>query len=161
MHQSIPNPIDLLLSFGSMTKGQIEAAGRAIYEDTYVGRVRTAHDGERVYFYSNRFEHAFHGSDSATSGAKKEGINERRVERIHWIGELIEGRIPGSLCLLVNDQDGNRPARRLYVYRAEHYIVWLEPRIKEGEGWWFSSAYIPFGYQIKKYEKNAVVIARF
>ena len=162
MSNRFSNPSDLLLSLGCMTSGQIEAFGRETYEELYVEPVHETHDGERGYFYSNRFEHAFYGSESPTSIApNKDQINRLRIERMKWIGALIQGRIAGSSCLLVKDPNSKRPARRLYLYRAEHYIVWLEPRIKEGDGWWFSSAYTPFGYQIKKYTKDAELIARF
>jgi hypothetical protein len=59
-----------------------------------------------------------------------------------------------------SDKPG-REARRLYVYREECYVIWLEPVRGKSDGWWFSTTYIPFAYQLKKYIAAAILVAEF
>jgi len=144
----------LLVSSFGLTSSTIEANARAIYHTHYVAGTHHTHDGLRVIFFAERFEHAFFRSVNfqAARGAKNE-IDKHRCERIHWIAELIGGDVPDSECLLMPNERLDRPDKRLYVLNAECFVVWLEP-LRSGD-WKFSSAYKPLAYEIKKYRKSA------
>jgi len=146
----------LLLKAGLTPSGKLEEVARQIYEERYVSIAHQTHDAQSVIFYSNRFEHAFR-RDSV--GGQKNEIDRDRFERIHWIAPLIGGRVPKSECWLVPPKTEKQTERRLYVINHERYIVWLGTG-SNAEGW-FSTAYKPFAYQMRKYKDGANRIWRF
>lgn len=154
-------PIDLnslLVSTLFMTPGRMRDLAQSLYEEHYVKvGSHATHDGQPVIFFRDRFEHAFFRSFNfvAAKGRKNE-IDQQRVERIMWIGELIKGAIPQSECLRIPNERAGRPCNRLYIIKSECYVVWLEP-LKSG-GWRFSSAYKPLAHQIKGYRKSGTLI---
>ena len=150
-------PLDFinLRAEGCFTPASIEDLGRRVYERYYVGGSHTTHDGQRVIFFSDRFDHAFFRCDDfiRTAGVKNE-IDQYRVERIHWIAALINGELPDSECHRMPSKRDGKPDKRLYILNSECYVVWLEP-LRHG-GWKFSSAYKPRGHQIKQYRKESL-----
>jgi hypothetical protein len=142
----------LLLPIANLTTQKIEVLGREIYEAEYVHVTHSTHDGEKVKFFSERFEHAFFCSFDSTKHGTKDRLDIHRVGRIRWIGKLICGSLADSECLIVPNERSDRPDKRLYILHSECYVVWLEP-LKVG--WKFSSAYKPLALQIRKYRKIA------
>jgi hypothetical protein len=144
-----------LRSEGCVTPRSIEELGRRVYERDYVGAQHHTHDGQRVVFFANRFDHAFFRCDDfIRSGGLKNEIDPYRVERIHWIAQLIGGELTDSECHRMPNRREGQPDSRLYILNSECYVVWLEP-LREG-GWRFSTAYKPLAYQIKQYRKDSL-----
>jgi hypothetical protein len=106
--------------------------------------IRKTNDGQSVIFYQDRFEHAFFTSAHRTSRQyAKDKFQIDRAARVRWIGQVIEGNIPGTECWYISStqryhSNSGTPAR-LYVLWDEKYLVWLEPWRKD---WWFSIAYV-------------------
>jgi hypothetical protein len=125
--------------------------------EMHSGRIglRKTHDGKDVIFYEDRFEHAFFTSAYKTSRQYNKGKLDRvRASRLPWIGQIIEGNIPGTECWKIcragRYHSGASTTARLYVLWDQNYLVWLEP---QGEGaWWFSTAYVATGG--RKYIRN-------
>jgi hypothetical protein len=136
---------DLIVSIDGLESAEIEDIARRLYGEIYVtsGRygICKAHDGESVYFWEDRFEHAFYTSSNRIRYPdRKDRLDLERVKRIRWIKEIIAGRIPGTACWLTpSPSGGGRPLNRLYVLLSDSYVIWLEPR--HSGGWKFSTAY--------------------
>lgn len=140
----------LLVRTDGMPSFEAEKIAAEIYQD-YVMCTPMTHDGQRVWFFSNRFRHAFRRDSSCRGGAKNE-IDFNRVQRARWIGEVICGNVAGTVCRLVSNDKNPEPGNsRLYMVESECYVVWLLPR---ADGTWTSStAFKAFGYQMKKYRQ--------
>lgn len=147
-----PTLASLLLDLTGVSDEEAEKVTYQEYVRLYMDRrthrgmvgERRTHDGQRVTFYEDRFEHAFFSSsEGASRQYAKDKFQRSRASRIRWIGPTIEGDIQGTDCWLIAPlgryhSDAKAPAR-LYVLWEENYLVWLEPR--RSGGWWFSSAY--------------------
>ena|SRR5258706_8687554 len=145
------DPVDLdalLIRTDNMTSTHAAELAREHYEGLYVSKVILTHDGQRVWFFSNRFEHAFQ-RDSKCQGGPKDAIDFNRVQRVLWIGEVIQGNVSGSTCRSMPDKDSRRRDSRLYMIDSECYVVWLSPR--GTDEWIFSTAYKAFSFQMKKH----------
>lgn len=77
-HQPAPHPPFLLLN--------TEAEYRAHYEREYCLGVIHTHDGYRVYFPKEKFNHAFF--ESGVHG-KAKTISDARVQRMPWIAQIL------------------------------------------------------------------------
>ncbi|HEX8071767.1 MAG TPA: hypothetical protein VF546_17585 [Pyrinomonadaceae bacterium] len=139
----------LLVKLDGLSDLEIEQKGRDLYNRLYMtsnqSGVFQAHDGEKVYFWKRRFNHAFFVSP------QKLKIDKARVERIKWIAEFIAGNEPSSECWLI-PEPGN-PTKRLYASFARGYLVWLERRATTDD-WKFSTAYNARGEKIRSYVKR-------
>ena len=137
----------------NLIPANIERLGRHLYSQHYCGvSGHQAHDGDSVTFFEERFDHAFFKSSDPRGGGRKDGIDIDRVQRVLWIGRLIQGSVYNSECLQVPNKRPDKPDTRLYIINSEMYVVWLEPL--EVGGWVFSSAYKPMARQIKAYRKS-------
>jgi len=145
----------LLIRTQGMSLLEARRLAREYYEKYCVRSEIRTHDCQRVWFHSNRFDHAF-SRDAACRGGTKDEIDLLRVERLHWIPELVGGRIRSSVCRSVMDKDPNRGSSRLYMIDSECYVVWLLPR-DDGD-WAFSTAYKAYTYQMKKYRDLGPII---
>jgi len=136
---------DLIVPITGLEIAEIEDIARRLYREIYVtsGRygICKAHDGESVYFWEDRFEHAFYTSSNRIRYPdRKDRLDLERIKRIRWIKEIIAGRIPGTGCWLTpSPSGGGRPLNRLYILLSDSYVIWLEPR--HSGGWKFSTAY--------------------
>lgn len=143
----------------------MEEKGRFLYKEIYlqfgVYGIVKAHDGEDVFFWGKRFEHAFFTSrNRARHPDDKSNFAVDRMTRIRWIGPIIAGQVEGVACYKAQGPGQTKPfTNRLYVVSSELYVVWLEPR-KEG-GWRFSSAYPASAQDIRQYCKNAKRIWKY
>ena len=110
---------DLLVCTDGLEIAEIERTARRRYREIYVtsGRygVFETHDGESVYFWEDRFDHAFFtSSDRVRHPDKKDKLDIERVKRLRWINEIIAGRIPQTACWLTpSPSGGGRPLNRL------------------------------------------------
>ncbi len=121
--------------------------GRTVYaaeflnQSEFRGEIKT-HDGAKVVFFSDRYDHAFRTSyDRARRAYDKSKVAIDRIERMRWIKELISKSRTNVIC-----KEKTPPPRwkRAYYCHESNYIVWLEPlRLRDGRpiGWKFSSAY--------------------
>jgi hypothetical protein len=142
----------LLLNLDGMAVADASELGAKLYDQIYITSPRRGihktHDGEDVYFWFDRFTHAFHNDKAKTV------LDKGRVARIRWIKEIVEGNAPEFECWLINKAP--RPDNRLYIVWGENYVVWLEPR--EAGGWKFSTAYPAEREQIKIYIEDGECI---
>lgn len=91
---------DLTVSINGLEIAEIEDLARRLYREIYVtsGRygVFEAHDGESVYFWEDRFEHAFYTSSNRIRYPdRKDRLDLERVKRMRWIKEIIRGEYLG------------------------------------------------------------------
>lgn len=143
----------LLLSIEEKSAEEIEEIGRRHYftEILTQGRlgIHSSHDGEQVFFWENRFEHAFFESDGrANWGISKARASGARISRMPWIVPILSGQVPGSECWQIHQRGRGFPPSRLYVHWPKNYLIWLEPRA-EG-GFKFSTAYLTAANQIRE-----------
>jgi hypothetical protein len=151
----------LLIDLTDLEISEIEEIGYKSYCDLFLDTekrgVRKTHDEEDVYFWENRFTHAFYAPAVWQNTTRKEVIDKIRVARIKWILPLISGQVPNSECWQV--KNNNRPDQRLYVRFSQNYLIWLEPR--DASGWTFSTAYTSEGWRIRNYLKGAQRIWKY
>lgn len=130
--------------------------------ETRFGRVGEldTHDGCKVIFFDDRFEHSFFTSkDGHYSSLEKNSFSKDRAKRVRWIGPILRGEIEDVVWYNYpdygrRDSDGRIRIKRLYVLWDENYIIWLEPR--KDNDWKFSSAYtVPTSY-IRRLVKRLV-----
>jgi hypothetical protein len=135
----------LLLKIDRLSTADAKELGEKLYDQLYITSPRVGihktHDGEEVFFWFDRFTHAFHYDKAKTL------LDRGRVARIRWIGEIVAGSVPAFECWLVDKTP--QPDNRLYIVWGENYVVWLEPR--PAGGWKFSTAYPAERDQIKGY----------
>lgn len=115
---------DLIVSIERLEVAEIEDIARRLYREIYVtsGRygICKAHDGESVYFWEDRFEHAFYTSSNRIRYPdRKDKLDLERVKRIRWIKEIIAGQIPGTGCWLTPSPSGGegRLTDCMFFYR--------------------------------------------
>ena len=155
----------LLVDIENLDLIEIERMGRRLYEEIYLKfdayGVLKSHDGEDVFFWKKRFDHAFFTSKNrAWHPADKSVLAVDRIMRIRWIEHVITGRATGSSCYKAQGPGQAKPfTNRLYVVPSELFVVWLEPR-NEG-GWRFSSAYTTLVNDIGRYCRNAKKIWQY
>ena len=150
----------LLLDLSGLTDEQAEELGRAEYQSLYArgfGKSSLiAFDGTEVMFFDDRFDHAFFSTpDRYRRPEAKTKLARDRVERIRWIGPLLQGRIPRTECWQALPAANSR-INRLCLTAPELYTVWLEP-LKDGR-WKFSTAYLVLGEQMAEYKRNKKLV---
>ena len=123
-----------------------------LYVEPFPGGLQLP-DGHVVRFHKDRYDHAFRSSHERSWHAySKAKVALDRIERIRWIGEMLQGRVPDAQCALVPPKPPHPdPHRwqRIYVSWQHLYVVWLQP-VREGE-WRFSSAYTAPAADIRRY----------
>jgi hypothetical protein len=148
------DPRTTLIDCVGLTVAEIEALGREKFAERFLSDARKgqflAHDGEKVVFFDDSFEHAFFRSP------EKAIIDVKRVERLEWILPLMQGQILNAECWLIDDGGINK---RLYLCFGLGYVVWLKERLNGG--WKFVTAYPAFRAQIRKYVAGSKRIAVF
>jgi hypothetical protein len=144
----------LLLDLDDLSDSEVAELGRKEYSDLFLTMAKRGihdlHDGEKVVFFAERYDHAFFISPT------KVNIERGRVARIRWILPLMQGKVPNSQCWLKPKLRGDQ---RFYVCNGLRYIVWLEPRTVGG--WRFSSAYNAEQDEIEYYKKGATLLCCF
>lgn len=157
-----PALASLLLDLSDLSDEEAEQKTYREYVRLYMDRktrkgmmgVRKTHDDEPVFFYEDRFNHAFFTAPNGVSRPySKEKFDRVRASRVRWIGQVIRGNIDGTACWWIADPVlrntlGNIIIKRLYVLWDEYYLIWLNPR--KGGGWKFSSAYVADHRYIRK-----------
>jgi hypothetical protein len=122
-----------------ITKAQLDELGRTWYREYILdpfadGQYRAAvpcHDAKIAYFFENKYDHAFWGSERKDWGQKKEFPCPVRIARIPWVVPVIQGKVPGVSCYRVVEHASQcrpKPEQRLYVCREHRYVVWLRKR---------------------------------
>lgn len=153
----------LLIGCSDLSDDEVEALGYRWWTDVYTkqGRVHVlgAHDGQDVYFFPDRFGHAFFtSSNPARRSDAKDRLDRARVERIRWIGVVIAGEILDSFCVDAPPRGSQRVRKRIYMVPQERYIVWLNQR--KGGGYIFSSAYVATDSHFHMIQRSGKVIWR-
>ena len=113
------------------------------------------HQGGKVVFYEDRFDHAFFSSPNrARNPYSKTKLALDRIERMAWIGSIIRGEIPGAECWEVTPHDGRQhPRDRALVLWQPGFIIWLWPTNTEGV-FKFSSAYPVPSAELARYTRG-------
>lgn len=150
----------ILLPTDGLEDAQIESSARSIYSSTFLGgnKVGTSqcHDGSRVLFFADQFDHAFYTSSNRSRYPdKKDIIALERVQRINWIKPVIEGKVTKTACYQFFDYNTKR-TKRFYLVPEYFYVVWLEPRM--AGGWKFATAYKATIDNLRRYCKGGVKI---
>ena len=152
----------LLVDLAGLDNREIEELGRKLYLDLYLTHghygLHETHDGETLVFHARQFEHAFYASsDYRCHPDRKDILRPSSIERIHWIGQLVCGNVPGSACFKIpSARETGRPPKRLYAVYETPYVVWLEPR--SHGGWKFSSAYPLSIEEIRAYTRGGSTV---
>lgn len=157
-HPPLVDLQSIILPTAGLGDTEIESLARSIYSSIYlhgkkVGEL-SCHDSSLALFHETQFEHAFFTSRNRAQHLKiKDSIARDRIERIHWIGPVIAGRVSRTACYDVIDfREGNRRTKRLYLVQPDRYVVWLEPR--SSGGWKFSTAYLAGVEDLRRYCKG-------
>lgn len=138
---------DVLQLDGLSDPEEIFEYGKTIYAKEFLNQsdIRgelQIHDGAKVVFFADRYDHAFRTSyDRARFAHDKSKVAIDRIERMLWIKELISKARTKVVC-----KEKTPPPRwkRAYYCHESNYVVWLEPLQLQGGrpiGWRFSSAY--------------------
>lgn len=137
-----------LLQLGDLSDAEeIFEHGKRIFANEYLNQSGArgeivAHDGSKVVFYPDRYDHAFCTSyDRARRPYDKSKVAIDRIERMLWIKELICKTRSKVIC---KEQTPPPRWKRAYYCHESHYVVWLEPlKLQDGRpiDWKFSSAY--------------------
>ncbi|WP_099467428.1 hypothetical protein [Konateibacter massiliensis] len=100
----------------------------------------TTHDGIKVYFYPERFEHSFYKREVASWKAEKSIFDKSRGERMDWIRSVLES--PLIIPKQGYDHAKNKydNTRRVTFITEENYLVVISLDSK-GKGR-FVTAYI-------------------
>jgi hypothetical protein len=152
----------LLVDLTGLALDEIERLGRQLYAQLYLTHghygIHQTHDGQPLIFHERQFEHAFFTtSDYRCHPDRKDVLRPVSIARIHWIGQLVSGFVPGSACFHIpSPRETGRPPKRLYAVFETPFVVWLEPR-KE-IGWKFSSAYPLSIEEIRKYSRGGSTV---
>ncbi len=145
----------LLVKLDGLSDEEITQKGRDLYNRIYMTSNRSgvlqAHDGNDVYFWKPRFDHAFSENMKGETSEETRKIAKARVARIRWIAQFISGHVPESECWLI-PEPGN-PTKRAYLSFGKGYIVWLEAGPTD-DSWEFSTAYNARSEQIRDYTKR-------
>lgn len=151
---------DLLINLDGLTDEDAEACGQALYAEIYLthghaGYIQDA-KGETIVFHRDRYLHAFRtASDRSRNPYGKDKVARDRIERIRWILEVIQGRVPGTDCLKVRPESGRlHPLDRLMITVDQAFVVWLWP-MQDGR-WKFSSAYPTTTADIYRYKHKSL-----
>lgn len=125
-----------------------------IYDSEYLAgqnsNALSCHDGDKVIFYRDRFEHAFYTKSSSwgPDGDKSKFCRDRG-SKIKWIASVLKCRTKRTECWLVENERHGRPDKRLYISWPKGYVVWLEPTRHECT-WKFSTAYSMTSQKIRE-----------
>src|SRR5579862_5253050 len=105
----------LLLSFGGLPPEQIQSHTKELYVKFYCSETILTHDGGRITFTDERFDHAFFSTDDKIN--KRFGKHQfmlDRAERLHWIAAIVSGKVPGVECWKVPPAYAAAPKQRIY-----------------------------------------------
>ncbi|MBI3683702.1 MAG: hypothetical protein HY235_25285 [Acidobacteria bacterium] len=153
-----------MLDLTGLTDAEIERLGRRRFNELYINLrdcgVLGAHDASDVVIWRERFDHAFFTTtDPISHRDRKDLLAVDRIQRVAWIGPVIQGLVDNTQCWEVPSPTGRvRPPNRLYIASPQFYVVWLEPRISGG--WRFSSAYPAAAQTISGYVRRGTMIWR-
>ncbi len=157
--------IQLKEDFSGLDLAQAEHKGRELFRELYLDGekpfgIRRTHDQETVIFHLRAqfgFEHSFFtSSDLIGHPYRKDVLDLSRLERIRWIGPLIQGEIEGAEYRRETFWRKGKPFhKRLYLIREERYLVWLEPHMRGG--WKFATAYVAKQSALDDYSRKTLL----
>lgn len=79
-----------------VAKDYSESQFRQMWHDEYTSQIIYTHDGIRVHFYDDNFDHAFYESSGRNVGKKdprhKDVLSMRRLSRMLWIKKVLQDK---------------------------------------------------------------------
>lgn len=104
---------------------------RELWRTEYCRKIIRTHDGLRVRFYDNNFDHAFYESSkrgqSQNSKKKKDMLSYARLEKMLWIKEVLadrEATMYAGYDARTKTYDYNR---RVSVVKGDYVvIIWIK-----------------------------------
>ena len=146
---------ELYINLESISDEEADSLGKRLYQEEFLNQNRRGafilHDGTEVFFFEDRYEHAFHTSQNRIRNPySKAKVATDRISRLKWIKPILEGHVAGTQCWQVADYMNRK---RLYIVCEEKYIIWLEGR--QDGNWKFSTAYVAGASDIKRYTSKA------
>lgn len=144
----------LLINLEGVRDDEAEALALKLYRE-HCGisgpyGVCATHDGHEVRFWESRFRHAFYSPTNYRLSSQKQILDKRRVARVRWIHEVIQGNFVNSDCWLVEQ---NGMLKRLYRAVPKGYVIWLE--VYREDYLTFSTAYVATPNQLHGYTRGA------
>lgn len=108
-----------------------EDAYRAYFTETLCRQVITTHDGIRVNFSPDAFDHAFY--ENSDRRGSKDVFSLKRAERMSWIAAALAN--PNALCLQGWDSktQSHSPKRRVTVVVQDFVIVLMLGTKRNGD----------------------------
>lgn len=107
-----------------------ESAYRKHFERTYCRGVHTTHDGIRVYFEKNAFDHAFFESSDRCN--HKDVFSHIRAERMDWISSALTSAEAHSFQGWRQKTRQYDPTRRVTVVNEDFVVVIALSRRRNG-----------------------------
>lgn len=145
----------LLVSIDNLSDEQALEKGRQLYTTIYTGSQQRGSlktwKEEWVYFFADRYDHAFKTSPNRAQQAYlKTKVDRERIARIRWIKEILEGRVQNAECRHVpNESKKWEPPKYIILAWDYSYIIWLNG-LRNG-ALRFSSAYPTTKEDMRRY----------
>lgn len=114
---------------------------RELWRAEYCRRIIKTHDGIRVRFYDNNFDHAFYESSSRkrSKEGKKDILSYVRLERMLWIKDVLADASADMYVGYNTAIKSYDKSRRVSVVKGDYVVViWL----KNDEEATFITAYV-------------------
>ena len=110
-----------------VVKDHTEADFRKIWSDEYCKKVIRTHDGIRVHFYDNNFDHAFFES-SVRNGSRhksksKDVFSRRRVARMMWIKDVLADESAKMYVGYDSKAKAYSQSKRVSVVKGDYVVV--------------------------------------
>lgn len=100
---------------------------RRIWSEEYCRKVIKTHDGIRVHFYDNNFNHAFYESSvrngSSNKPKSKDIFSRQRVARMMWIKDVLADKDAKMYVGYDSKVKGYTRAKRVSVVKGDYVVV--------------------------------------
>jgi len=110
-----------------VARNYTEEQMREIWHNEYVSQHIDTHDGIRVKFYDDNFDHAFFESSgrnvSKNSAFHKDVLSYQRLSRIHWIREVLEDPYAEMYVGYDSKKKSYNRSSRVSVVKGNYVVV--------------------------------------
>lgn len=110
-----------------VVKDYTEEDFRRIWTNEYCRKVVKTHDGIRVHFYDNNFDHAFYESSvrngSSNKPKSKDIFSSRRAARMMWIKDVLADKDAKMYVGYDSRLKGYTRSKRVSVVKGNYVVV--------------------------------------